>query len=353
VYRQLEMRIRMTWFLLASVLSALPADAQKSPAADDVSTYLRHYVGLSVEQMGALRSGKAVSKALPSRVPDEVFVFGAVYVNAPSEAYLSLVNDFERLRSVPGYLAIRKFSSPAQLSDLDGFAFDHEDIEALNKCTAGDCDVQMPEGSMRKFRESVDWSAPNAALQGNQLLRKGVLARLGAYQQEGNAALGVYNDKENPTDVAGQFQYILSYVSVLPEHHPDFHQYLLSYPRGRPANVSDVFYWEKVKFGLKPTLRVIHMVMQSRNTANGRECVIAQKQLYASHYFQTALDLTFCIPEPLGAAHGFYLIKVMGSEQAGLTGLKGSMVRKAAVGRSVSSLQKSLAALKVVLEHKG
>jgi len=79
---------------------------------------------------------------------------------------------------------------------------------------------------------------------------------------------------------------------------------------------------------------------------------MAEKQLYASHYFQTALDLTFCIPEPLGTARGFYLIKIMGSEQAGLTGFKGSFVRKAAVGRSASALQKSLAIIKATLEHR-
>jgi hypothetical protein len=40
----------------------------------------------------------------------------------------------------------------------------------------------------------------------------------------------------------------------------------------------------------------------------------------------------------------------MGSEQAGLTGFKGSIVRKAAVSKSASNLQKSLAAIKGALE---
>ena len=80
----------------------------------------------------------------------------------------------------------------------------------------------------------------------------------------------------------------------------------------------------------------------SRSTVHGRGYVMAEKQLYASHYFQTALDLTFCIPNPLGMQKGFYLIRLMGSEQAGLTGFKGSIVRKVAVGRSTSTLQKSL-----------
>jgi hypothetical protein len=44
------------------------------------------------------------------------------------------------------------------------------------------------------------------------------------------------------------------------------------------------------------------------------------------------------------------LVKAMGSEQAGLTGVKGAMVLKVAVGRIASSLEKSLAAIKTMLE---
>jgi len=77
---------------------------------------------------------------------------------------------------------------------------------------------------------------------------------------------------------------------------------------------------------------------------------IAQKQLYASHYFETALDLSFCIRENDDSKPGFYLIMAMGSEQAGLTGVKGSIVRKTAVGRSVSNLQNALTNIKTALE---
>jgi len=64
-------------------------------------------------------------------------------------------------------------------------------------------------------------------------------------------------------------------------------------------------------------------------------------------------DLTPCVHDPDDPKQaGFCLIKAMGSEQAGLTGFKGSIVRKVAVGRSASSLEKSLAAIKNILEGK-
>jgi hypothetical protein len=40
----------------------------------------------------------------------------------------------------------------------------------------------------------------------------------------------------------------------------------------------------------------------------------------------------------------------MGSEQAGLTGVKGSIIRKVAVDRSVSSLRDALTAIRDTLE---
>jgi hypothetical protein len=164
--------------------------------------------------------------------------------------------------------------------------------------------------------------------------------------------LGIYNDKEHPVDVAGQFKYMLSYSKPLPEYLPDFFGYLLSYPRGKPANVEDLFYWTKVKFGLKPTLRVLHRITL-RGSTGDPAYAIAEKQLYSSHYFQTALDLTFCISDQADAAQpGFYLIRAMASEQSGLTGFKGSFVRKAATDRSASALHKSLTDIKNQLEHR-
>lgn len=148
-----------------------------------------------------------------------------------------------------------------------------------------------------------------------------------------------------------QFAYMLSYDKALPEHLPDFYHYLIAYPNAKPANVEDTFYWARVKFGLKPTLRIVQLVTMRGNPTDEVAYAIAEKQLYSSHYFETALDLSFCVR---GSADpnepGFYLIMAMGSEQAGLTGVKGSIVRKAAVGRSVSNLQNALTTIRNTLE---
>ena len=133
--------------------------------------------------------------------------------------------------------------------------------------------------------------------------------------------------KRPSVNVGSQFQYMLSYSRVLPVYLPDLYRYLLAYPHAKSANIQDSFYWAKVKFGLKPTLRVVQLVTFRGKSPGEPAYALAEKQLYSSHYFETALDLTFCIGgRGDSQAAGFYLIKVMGSEQAGLTGLEGSII---------------------------
>jgi hypothetical protein len=331
--------------------AALLGLSQGNP--DDLKTFFRQNIGLSQDQVAAIRNGQPVTKTVPSRTPAEIFLFGAVYIHAAPESYLQFVTDFDRLRKLPSYLALGVFGNPPQLSDLKDFSFDSDDIQALKNCKPGDCQLQIPASSIEEFQRSINWSAPNVNEQVNQLLQKTALQRLLVYQRDGNQALGVYNDKRDPTEVPQQFAYMLSYSKALPERLPDFYQYLLAYPNAKPANVEDTFYWARVKFGLKPTLRVVQMVTMRGSPADPVAYAIAEKQLYSSHYFETALDLSFCVRASDDPKRpGFYLIMAMGSEQAGLTGPKGSIVRKAAVSRSVSNLQNALTTIRNTLESK-
>ena len=318
-----------------------------------LQSFFQQDIGLTGDQIAAIQKGQAVTKALPSRKPDEVFLFGAVYSHATPESHLLYARDFERLRKLPSYLALGVFSDPPQLSDLKDFSFDDDDVEAFKNCKPGNCLIQAPASSIEDVHRSIDWSAPDVNEQVNQFLQKAALQFLLAYQREGNQALGVYSDKRNPTLVPQQFAYMRGYSNALPEHLPDFYRYLLAYPNVRPANVEDVFYWAKVKFGLKPTLRIVHVVTLRGGPTDELAYAIAEKQLYSSHYFETALDLSFCIRGNNHTANpGFYLIMLMDSEQAGLTGVKGSIVRKAAVGRSVSDLRNALMSIRNTLEGR-
>jgi len=321
--------------------------------AAEPDTFYRDYVGLTDDQIASIRSGKAVAKIVDSPTPDEVFVFGSVYINSTPEAYLKFASNIDELRKLPGYLAIRKFSDPPQLSDLDGFTLDDDDIKQLKNCKPGDCEVQLPAESMEEFQKHVNWSAPDVTDQVNYLGQQMALDALQQYIHGGNEALGTYRDKKHPTAVAETFQSLLSRSKALPVYLPELDRYLLDYPSAPSDQIQSQFYWEKVNFGLKPTLRMVQAIVFRGVRPSEPAYAVAVKQLYASHYFRTALDLTVCVraadaPGP----HGFYLITLKGSEQAGLTGLKGSIVRKVAVDKTRSSLERALASIKEKLESQ-
>jgi hypothetical protein len=118
-------------------------------------------------------------------------------------------------------------------------------------------------------------------------------------------------------------------------------------------NAESQFYWEKVNFGLKPTLRIVQAIVYRGSSSAEPAYAVAVKQLYSSHYFQTALDLTVCVRDTdRPSQRGFYLITLKGSQQAGVTGLKGGIVRKVAVDKTRSSLERALVTIKQRLETK-
>lgn len=337
--------------VLALLLSAnnLSFAANQPPFVLD--NFLRGSVGLNAGQIDSVHRGKAVAVVLDSPTPDEVLVFGIVRVEATPESYLQFANDFDALRRLPSYLAVRKFSNPPQPADLRGFTIDADDLKELRKCKPGDCEVQLASERMEEFRKFVNWTAADAASQANQLAQQMALQALLAYEKGGNAALGVYRDKDDPTRVAATFQTLLSRVKSLPVYLPDLNRILLEYPGVQLPNSHSAFYWEKVDFGLKPTLRMVHQIVYRGGSPAAPVYAVALKQLYASHYFQSALDLTVCVRDAARPnERGFYLMTVKASQQAGLRGLKGGILRKVAVGKTRSSLERTLTAIKERLE---
>jgi hypothetical protein len=340
------MRTRFCIALVIPLLLIAPVTEAQDP--DEPYRFFRDFVGLSEDQVGAIRSGKAVAKVIESRTPDEVFVFGSVYVEASPESYLKFASDVDALRKLPGYLAIQSFSDPPQLSDLEGFTFERQDIEELKNCKVGHCEVQLPTEAMEDFKQSIDWSAPDVANRVNHLARQMALQALLNYMNGGNTALGVYCDKNHPAAVAETFEALIARLSALPVYLPELNEYLLDYPKAKSDKVQAGFYWEEVNFGLKPTFRIVQRVVYRGSGPSGPTYALAEKQIYASHYFETALDLTVCVRD--AQRPGFYVITVKGSKQAGLTGLKGSIVRKVAVDKAQSSLGRALVTIKRRLE---
>lgn len=330
------------------ICGAIPCLAQ---ASREPQTFFKEYIRLKDDQITSIERGKSVVQILSTQTPSEIAVFGAIYINASPEDYLKAVRNLSILRNSPNYLALRQISAPPKLSDFEGFVLEDEDVKDLKSCKPGKCQLQLPIESIEEFQNAVNWSAADVASQVNRLAQTMIFEELIKYQKEGNKALGVYYDKEQPLRVVEQFQTLVYQSPSLSHYLPDLEQYLFGYPQVQLTNAENVFYWEKVKFGLKPTLRLNHAIIYRGSGPSQPINAIAVKQLYASHYFETALDMSVCARDNTQRGDvGFYLITIKGSRQVGLTGPKGSMIRKTAISRARSSLESSLMHIKRVLE---
>ena len=103
---------------------------------------------------------------------------------------------------------------------------------------------------------------------------------------------------------------------------PDLKKYLLDYPKVRLPNAESFLYWQSVKFGLKPTIRINHLTIANRQS----HVAVVSKMLYASHYFWAAIDVRVLVPDA-ARGEGFWFANVNRSRSDGLDGFVGSLIR--------------------------
>jgi hypothetical protein len=191
----------------------------------------------------------------------ELAHWGVVYIQATPERFIERFRDIERFESGPGIPRIGRFSVVPRLEDLAALTLPAEDVEALERCRPGDCDVKLSAAAMRRFRAQVNWSSPNAARQADEVFRQMFLDLVRGYQTNGNDALGRYDDGDQTLPVADAFRALLAGSDLLPAPVPALIAYLEDDPRGRPTASEDFFYWSVVDVGLKPTVRVNHVTI--------------------------------------------------------------------------------------------
>jgi hypothetical protein len=114
-------------------------------------------------------------------------------------------------------------------------------------------------------------------------------------------------------------------VDLWPDILTPLAKYLRGYPTvARPRQTSDFFYWSLAEFGLRPVFRINHVVVHATGRTSGPLHVVLVKQLYASHYFRTALeDATDLAGRVRAAAHARSGVRVLGPAPAPLGRLRG------------------------------
>jgi len=326
----------------AALVTSAGAQSLRLPAAvpgslpHSLDQYVTGHVRLTQAQRRQLLAGGAVTALIDVNAREEVAVFGAVWVDAPAASYVAQLKDIERFESGGSFRMTKRISDPPRLQDFADMELPAEDLADLKRCRISDCEIKLSQQSIDRMRTEIDWAKPTAIGDATQLARQLAFEYVVGYVEGGNDRLAVYRDTERPTFVANEFRTMVDRLPALVEYLPELKSYLLRYPHARLPNSSAFLYWQEAKFGLKPTVRINHVIIEDRPGA----VAVASKLIYASHYFWTALELRILLSDP-SRGHGFWFVDVSRSRSDGLTGFVGRLVRS----RVESEAQKGILAL--------
>ncbi len=314
------------------------------PALD---SFLAEEAHASPADREALLAGNPVIKLLDADPAKEVAVFGAIWVNAPSTSYVQQVKNIEQFERGGAFRITKRISDPPSADDFAALTIADEDFDDLKNCKLGDCVLKLGADALQTLRGEVDWRKPTARADANAVFRRLAFQYVNGYREGGNARLAVYRDHDRPTFVANEFRSMIDRLPRLGAELPDLTRHLLAYPNAPLANSTDFLYWQETQFGLRPTVRISHLVIQERPDRT----VIASKMLYSSHYFWTALELRVLLRDA-ARGPGFWLITVNRSRSDGLSGFTGRVIRGRVRSEIEEGTRAALNATKTRLESK-
>ena len=334
-----------------AAVAASTSQAQQSANATALDQFLSRELLAKPAEITRIHEGRPYVTLLPSTQDREIVVGGVVKIAAPAEQTVAAIRDIEKFESGAGFVQTRRLSNPPTLNDLAAYQVDPKDLESLRRCKPGSCEVKLTRETL-SLLQAINWSEPDVRNRVSALARQAAFEYVQAYRRGGNSALAVYTDAERPTFVEKEFEEMVQRASELPSRLPQLMQFLLEYPKvANRAAFEDFTYWSVADFGLKPVFRLNHVVIHKVPQPAPVRFAIATKQLYANHYFHTALEVRALIDAAPDAKAHYMVVLNMGRSD-GLTGLFGGLVKSKAQAGARDGMVKALNATREAVERR-
>jgi hypothetical protein len=163
--------------------------------------------------------------------------------------------------------------------------------------------------------QQLQWTAPQAASQANEIFRQMLLAITTSYLGSGNAA---------------EIRPLIARAATLTAVSPDLTAFIERYPSAALPGADQVFYWSAMPAGAVSIVSLHHLVVFKQDAG---QIWIADKNLYASRYFDAGVIVIGLYDVPDGS--GFYA--VAGSRvKSGQLGGTAAMVLRRQIQRTAA-----------------
>jgi len=340
--------IRTAAPIFATLALAGALDAQ--PSSSELTHYLKDVAGFPAADLASFDAGQVIAKTSSSGGEGEISVVSAVRIRASKERVADYFHLLVTYVDGQVTLQIGQFHNPPQAQDVASLTLPDEDVKNLQGCKPGDCDVKIGGAGLDEIRSAINWNAPDAVTQVNAMARRRLVDYVGAYMTKGNAALVTYNDKSAPVSMKDQWQGLLRNSPNIMTYAPALARYLDGYPAASLPGSSDFIYWAKEVYAGNPVVHADHMVRWADPQRPDR-ITIAQKQIYASHYYNGSLAITTILdtttPGAPAASAVLYFNRSRGDLlKGGIAGIK----RRIAEGQAKQAAEDTLGAMKSALE---
>jgi hypothetical protein len=330
--------------LVTSVL-ARPSARADDALQDLVTAWAGPSNALDAKDWKRLSNGDPIAMIVDSQQPAEMSAVGAIRLAVSPDEFVRRFRRIEDIERGSTVLQISRFGDVPSLQDVGPLTLDSDDVERIAECRPSDCDIQLPERIIARARQQ-HIGTPAAA---NTLFREYLVELVKSYRARGDAALEPYVNRDEPLSVAAAFRALDAGRRVLAQRVPAIARDIDGYPRTRPAGSDEFFYWSKLKFGFRPTVRVNHVLMAPvGNHPSGLRHVIISKQLYASHYFDAALEWRMVVADR--TTGGSVLVYRTDVRSRSLTGFTASLFRGIVRSRARAGLERYLLTIKKSME---
>ena len=293
--------------MLTALCAALPAAHGEEPPwrVDDLRRFL-HLAGegLTPNDWKVADQGGIAVKMPSSANPQEVVVLGLTRVKANTSCFLTQFEDIEEFRKSPGFHRVRKVGTPPRDADLAAMRLTPGEVSGIKTCRPGDCTIKLPVQAMRRIVDEVNWDALNAHDLAETAFRRWLAGYMRAYARLGNAALAENHSGPITVRIADELQQMLDANPSLKGFLPEFYNHLKDYPESPASGAREFLYWFTANFGSKPVTIVSHVNIFEQPGKG----VIASKQIYANHYVDASLGLTFLMDTPGNGEPAMYLV---------------------------------------------
>jgi hypothetical protein len=277
----------------------------QTTASPRLTEFLQRSIGFDPQQLAAVERGEPVVKVLETQDRRDVAVFGIITTPIGREPYVRGLRDFATSLHTPGRTQLGIFSTPATESDVAAVTINSRDVADMKRCKPGDCVVKLPATEMRRIHDELNWSASPSDLQTqlNAYARRRLVDYVTNYRRRGDSALAIYDDRGNLNQRSSEaFAAQLAESPYVYQTVPSLRNYFTTYPHGSlPAGAAEILFWsEDVMPRLRPILSVTHLIVYTPPELP-TVTLAARKQIYANHYFETAVDLTCVIDRNPGS----------------------------------------------------